>query len=60
MIFVNDQMKPVLSRNPGMTRTEAMKEIGKIWQERGQSVPSSMNPPEGLDEIIQELDRVVI
>jgi len=53
-VFVKEQMGPMLASNPGITRGEAMKEIGKLWRSRGHlEVPD-------IDSVVEELSNLTM
>jgi hypothetical protein len=53
-VFVKEQMGPMLASNPGMTRGDAMKEIGKLWRSRGHLAVAD------IDAVAEELGGLSI
>lgn len=52
LVFVKGQMGPILASNPGMTRGEAMKEVGKLWRSRGNPTVADID---GVAEQLESL-----
>jgi len=53
-VFVKEQMGPTLASNPGITRGEAMKEIGKLWRLRGHLEVTD------IDSVVEELSSLSV
>jgi len=51
-LFVKEQMGPMLASNPGVTRGEAMKEIGKLWRSREHLGVTD------IDSVVEELSNL--
>jgi len=51
-MFVKEQMGPMLASTPGMTRGDAMKEIGKLWRSQGPVAATD------IDSVAEALDNL--